>query len=65
MREAGRRQLRVVCATVLAALACAAPAHGQAGVSVDTAHPGHAVSPELFGQFFEEINYGGVGGLYA
>src|SRR3954465_12690946 len=65
MREAGRRHLRVLCAALLAALVCAAPARAQAGVSVDAAHPGHAVSPELFGQFFEEINYAGVGGLYA
>ena len=34
-------------------------------LTVDTAHPGHAVSPDLFGVFFEEINYAGVGGLYA
>jgi alpha-L-arabinofuranosidase len=33
-------------------------------VTVDAAHPGHRVSPELFGVFFEEINFGGVGGLY-
>jgi alpha-L-arabinofuranosidase len=40
---------------------------GQAGsitVTVDTTSPGHAVSPDLYGIFFEEINYGGVGGLY-
>jgi alpha-L-arabinofuranosidase len=34
-------------------------------LTVDTANPGHAVSPELYGAFFEEINYAGVGGLYA
>src|SRR3954469_19744068 len=55
--------LALVCAAP--ALVCAAPARAQVGVTVDTFHPGHAVSPELFGQFFEEINYGGVGGLYA
>ena len=33
-------------------------------LAVDTAHPGHAVSPDLYGAFFEEINFGGVGGLY-
>jgi alpha-L-arabinofuranosidase len=33
-------------------------------LTVDSAAPGHAVSPELFGAFFEEINYAGVGGLY-
>ena len=34
-------------------------------LTVDTASPGHAVSPQLYGAFFEEINYAGVGGLYA
>ena len=34
-------------------------------LTVDAANPGHAVSPELYGAFFEEINYAGVGGLYA
>jgi alpha-L-arabinofuranosidase len=34
-------------------------------LTVDTTTPGHAVSPDLYGIFFEEINYGGVGGLYA
>jgi hypothetical protein len=34
-------------------------------LTVDTASPGHAISPRLYGAFFEEINYAGVGGLYA
>jgi alpha-L-arabinofuranosidase len=34
-------------------------------LTVDTLHPGHPVSPSLYGEFFEEINYAGVGGLYA
>lgn len=34
-------------------------------ISVDTANPRHEVSPHLYGVFFEEINYAGVGGLYA
>lgn len=38
---------------------------GPLTLTVDTAHPGHAVSPNLYGVFFEEINYAGVGGLYA
>jgi alpha-L-arabinofuranosidase len=37
---------------------------GSLTLTVDTTSPGHAVSPDLFGIFFEEINYGGVGGLY-
>jgi alpha-L-arabinofuranosidase len=34
-------------------------------LTVDTTKPGHAVSPDLYGAFFEEINFAGVGGLYA
>ena len=34
-------------------------------VTVDVAHPAHAVSPMLHGVFFEDINYGADGGLYA
>ena len=33
-------------------------------LSIDSANPGHAVSPQLYGAFFEEINYAGVGGIY-
>ncbi|MGE5132636.1 MAG: LamG-like jellyroll fold domain-containing protein [Gemmatimonadota bacterium] len=48
--------------TVLAPAARAATA--PLALTVDAAHPGHAVSPDLYGVFFEEINYGGVGGIY-
>jgi alpha-L-arabinofuranosidase len=50
-----------------AAAAFAAPTNPSdaVAVAVDVAHPGHRVSPELFGVFFEEINFGGVGGLYS
>src|ERR1700753_965700 len=33
-------------------------------IKVDTAHPGAAISPEMFGIFFEDINFGADGGLY-
>jgi alpha-L-arabinofuranosidase len=33
-------------------------------ISVDFAHPGAAISPEMFGVFFEDINFGADGGLY-
>ncbi len=42
----------------------AASTHGVPTVTVDTAHPAHEVSPHLYGVFFEEINYAGVGGIY-
>src|SRR6201989_3657115 len=33
-------------------------------IKVDTAHPGAAMSPGMFGIFFEDINFGADGGLY-
>src|SRR5689334_19818708 len=34
-------------------------------VTVDLAAPGKAISPDLFGIFFEDLNYAADGGLYA
>ena len=34
-------------------------------LSVDIGHPAHAISPRLYGIFFEDINFGGDGGLNA
>jgi alpha-N-arabinofuranosidase len=33
-------------------------------ISVDAAHVGAAISPAMFGIFFEDINFGADGGLY-
>jgi len=33
-------------------------------ISVDVAHPGAAISPQMFGIFFEDINFAADGGLY-
>ena len=39
--------------------------HAQpAKISVDAAHPGHAISPTLWGIFFEDINLSADGGIY-
>lgn len=35
-----------------------------AKISVDVAHPGHAISPMLWGIFFEDINLSADGGIY-
>src|ERR1700746_3263162 len=35
-----------------------------AKVTVDVAHPGHAISPTLWGIFFEDINLSADGGIY-
>ena len=36
-----------------------------ATVTVDSAHPGAAINPAMWGVFFEDINFGADGGLYA
>ena len=33
-------------------------------INVDLAHPGAAISPQMFGIFFEDINFAADGGLY-
>jgi len=33
-------------------------------ISVDASHPGAAISPSMYGIFFEDINFGADGGLY-
>src|SRR3954464_108629 len=33
-------------------------------IAVDASHPGAAISPTMFGIFFEDINFGADGGLY-
>jgi hypothetical protein len=77
MEDSGVTRRTVLRGTALGALGAALPVAGalkgtaaQAQtapltLTVDTASPGHAVSPQLYGAFFEEINYAGVGGLYA
>jgi alpha-L-arabinofuranosidase len=51
----------------VAALPCLAadPPSPAAVLTIDAASPGTRVSPRLFGAFFEDINYGADGGLYA
>ncbi len=34
-------------------------------LSIDVANPAHPISPRLYGIFFEDINFGGDGGLHA
>ncbi|HWD20450.1 MAG TPA: alpha-L-arabinofuranosidase C-terminal domain-containing protein [Verrucomicrobiae bacterium] len=45
-----------------AATACAADS---VKLTVDAARPGPAINPAMWGIFFEDINFGGDGGLYA
>jgi alpha-L-arabinofuranosidase len=39
-------------------------AKATAQITVDVAHPGHAISPTLWGIFFEDINMSADGGIY-
>ncbi len=39
--------------------------HAQQTLTVDTKHPGSDISPTMYGIFFEDINFGADGGLYA
>jgi alpha-N-arabinofuranosidase len=61
--------LTKVFAISLIALSCLTVAWGaEAGIAriaIDTASQGIEISPDLIGVFFEDINYGADGGLYA
>lgn len=54
----------LVTLAVAAALVPAPKIFAQAEITVDAAHPGHPVSPLLWGIFFEDINLSADGGLY-
>src|SRR5204862_391529 len=62
----------IILAIALQQATCAADAAKQADrpalqatVKIHAAEPGRDISPELFGIFFEDINYAADGGLYA
>lgn len=57
-----KKEKSLLCALLLAT---AAGAQAQVTISVDANDRGAKVSPTLYGIFFEEINHGGEGGLYA
>jgi alpha-L-arabinofuranosidase len=38
--------------------------HAPTVINVDVAHPGAAISPQMYGVFFEDINFAADGGLY-
>jgi alpha-L-arabinofuranosidase len=44
---------------------CARAQEAVGTVTIEADQPGHAISPTLWGIFFEEINFAGEGGLYA
>src|SRR3984885_11594115 len=50
---------------LLPLLAVGSRAAGPAEVVVNVAQPGAAINPAMWGAFFEDINFGADGGLYA
>src|ERR1700733_9230122 len=50
---------------LLPLLAVGSRAAGPAEVVVNVDHPGAAINPAMWGVFFEDINFGADGGLYA
>jgi alpha-L-arabinofuranosidase len=47
------------------ALLAANPATHATTLTIDAGHPGAAINPAMWGIFFEDINFGADGGLYA
>jgi alpha-N-arabinofuranosidase len=59
-----RALLSPIVALVLSAAVVAQGPQSPAVITVDAAHPGPAMSPKMFGIFFEDINFAADGGLY-
>jgi alpha-L-arabinofuranosidase len=62
--RAARALIAVVAAGVVASGASQTRERAQDVVTLDISRPGPAISPTMFGQFFEDINFGADGGLY-
>ena len=56
-----KKRTLILCATIITSAAFAQTST----LTVDLAQPGKPISPELFGIFFEDLNYAADGGLYA
>ncbi|MGD0615395.1 MAG: hypothetical protein ABSA69_08155, partial [Verrucomicrobiota bacterium] len=52
-------------ALALCLLLCAAAADPALTITVETDRPGTRINPAMWGIFFEDINFGADGGLYA
>jgi alpha-L-arabinofuranosidase len=65
IRNLKMNRLKYLFAVAVGAFAFAFCSQAQpAKISVDVAHPGHAISPTLWGIFFEDINMSSDGGIY-
>ena len=52
-------------ATLALAVASIAPVSAQRQLTVQANKPGAVIQPTMYGIFFEDINFGADGGLYA
>jgi alpha-L-arabinofuranosidase len=59
-----RNRLLIFVFVLLPALLLCQSKPGPVIISADLAHPGAAISPGMFGVFFEDINFAADGGLY-
>jgi len=50
---------------MVAAVLVAAPSHAETTLTVRADAPGARINPAMWGIFFEDINFGADGGLYA
>src|SRR5581483_5569383 len=60
-----RRSSRILSLVAFLTLTSRALSAEPIPVSIDVAHPGSAINPAMWGIFFEDINFGADGGLYA
>ncbi|MGC3989747.1 MAG: alpha-L-arabinofuranosidase C-terminal domain-containing protein [Chthoniobacteraceae bacterium] len=58
-------KLTSLCLALLLPSLCTSPLHATDTLTIRADQPGAAVSPTLYGAFFEDINRAGDGGLYA
>ena len=63
-RSGAWRRLFAVIGAAVAIAAAQTPDRPQDVVTLDVSRPGPQISPTMFGVFFEDINFGGDGGLY-
>lgn len=56
---------KLLCSVVVVAACLSANASEPVTITIDAARPGAEIKPTMYGLFFEDINYGADGGLYA
>lgn len=57
--------MRIILVSVFLSLLFTGAASAQYTINIDAAKPGARIQPDMYGIFFEDINFGADGGLYA